>query len=370
MSEEKVSANALSHPVTKRKAGNHTPQVHCQDTARNRSVVALLPQLQEAFRPTPWLFNAHAQVIYHSLRAGKKEAGRYNHRNELTMSDGGRTALVWRDHDLPADTPTIVVMHSLNGSPQGAARLVDLLNRITGWRIVLCVRRGHAGLPLTTPRFSMFGSTDDLREQLQAIRTRVPQSPLFGVGVSAGSAELVRYLGEEGAAAPFRATFAYCPGYDTDTGFDNVHPFYSRTLARRLVKQFITPNLTALAQLETLPHLQNARELKEFQNNSYELAGYDCFDDYARAINPTLTYQNIKTPLMLLNAEDDPVCHISNAGPYLDRVKRMANIILVTTATGSHCAFYEGWTARSWSGRLIADYFLAMQYTENGADRR
>jgi predicted alpha/beta-fold hydrolase len=60
--------------------------------------------------------------------------------------------------------------------------------------------------------------------------------------------------------------------------------------------------------------------------------------------------------MMVLNAEDDPVCNIQNIAPYLDAMRNMSNLILVTTAHGSHCAHYEGWRAKSWASRLIGQY--------------
>ena len=56
--------------------------------------------------------------------------------------------------------------------------LVRDLRLMTGWRVVLCLRRGHADLKLTTPRLSIVGSTDDLREQISLVRERF-KSPHF-----------------------------------------------------------------------------------------------------------------------------------------------------------------------------------------------
>ena len=69
-------------------------------------------------------------------------------------------------------------------------------------------------------------------------------------------------------------------------------------------------------------------------------------------------FANIRTPLLVLNAEDDPVCKIDNLYPYLPLIEKMPNVLVVTTAKGSHCAYYEGWGARSWAHRLMANYFL------------
>ncbi|HET8730452.1 MAG TPA: alpha/beta fold hydrolase [Moraxellaceae bacterium] len=342
--------------------GGHRPQLHWHDNARNRHIVAALPQLHDAFRPTPWLFNAHAQLIFHGLRKKGQSQPLYDRHDRLTMRDGGQTALAWCGYELPAETPTIVVLHTLTGSPQSMAELVQDLRRETGWRIVVCLRRGHAGLPLPVPRLNILGCTDDLREQLQHIRTHFPASPLYAVGSSAGSGLLARFLGEEGETSPFRAAFAYCPGYNTDDGFDKAHPFYSRIMAKKLVRKFITPHLESLVHLANTARLQAADNLGDFHREMYELAGYSTYEEYAAASNPMRVFAAIRTPLMILNAEDDPVCRIDNVVPYLDTMRQMPDIILVTTATGSHCAHYEGWSAQSWSGRLMARYFTAMHH--------
>lgn len=336
------------------------PRLYFHNNPTNHRVVSALTQLHEDFRPTPWLFNAHLQLILHNARKGRGAAS-YDHSERLVMADGGCTALVWRGHALPATTPTIVILHTLAGSPESMAELVEDLHAVTGWRIVLCLRRGHAGLPFDIPRMNILGSTDDLREQLAVIRQRFPESPLYGVGSSAGSGLLVRYLGEEGDASPFRASFAYCPGYNTDEAFDKAHPFYSRVMVRKLIRQFIRPHAHKLASMATARDLERAGNLADFHRHMFELAGYGSYDDYSAASNPMRVFSTITTPLMILNAEDDPVCRIGNVEPYLDAMQKMPNVILVTTAQGSHCAHYEGWVPRSWSGRLIGNYFRVMQ---------
>lgn len=335
------------------------PDVHCHDNPQSQHVVHSLRQLHESFRPTPWLFNTHLQLIF--LNARKKQGEQFYDRIEpMTMSDGGHTAMAWRGYDLPAATPTVVVLHTITGSPQSMRELVQDLQQSTGWRVVLCVRRGHADLPLPTPKINILGSTDDLREQLAVIRQQFPESPLYGVGSSAGSGLLVRYLGEEGDAAVFRAAFAYCPGYNTDNAFDHAHPFYSRLMAKKLVKQFITPHVQKLAHLPSVLKLAVARDLADFHRNMYELAGYESYAAYVEASNPMRVFSTITTPLMILNSEDDPVCRIENVEPYRAAMAQMPNVILVTTAQGSHCAHYEGWSAKSWAGRLMGEYFLTL----------
>lgn len=353
VSEERTKSRSSAQ------AAPRLPRVHCHDNPENRAIVAALAQLREPYRPTPWLFNEHLQLAAVTARRKKTEVG-FCRKESLIMDDGGHTALVWRGYDLPATTPTIVVLPTIAGTWQSMGELVDDLARGTGFRIVLCLRRGHGDLPLTTPRINILGSTDDLRVQLARIRESFPDSPLYAVGSSAGSGLLTRYLGEEGEDAPIEAAFSYCPGYDTDEVFDLAKPFYSRYMARKLVRQFITANADKLAHLETSARLSAAETLAEFHRHAYELAGYPSYAEYTAASNPMRVFESVKKPMMILNAEDDPVCRIENVHPHLDTIARMPNLVLVTTHRGSHCAHYEGWSPRSWAGRLIASYFVAM----------
>lgn len=339
-----------------------TPTVLCKPTPMNEAVVKSLDQLREAFRPTPWLFNAHTQLFLVNFRVKANSSNPvYDHSESLVMPDGGVTALYWCGYSLPEETPTVVVLHTLTANPDSMSELVSDLHAYTGWRVVLCLRRGHGDLLLTTPRMNILGCTEDLRFQLDCIESLFPHSPLYGVGASAGSGLLVRYLGEEVYKARFKASFAYCPGYDTRVGFEKIQPFYSRYMAKGLIKQFIEPNWEQISHLDNAERLRDPTDLADFHRNLYPLAGFASYEDYEKACNPMRVFRKISKPIMLLNSKDDPVCRIENIDPWLDEMLDMPNVILVTTDAGSHCAHYEGWSPKSWSTRLIANYFLGIE---------
>lgn len=354
--------SAIYPDILRSTSKNRRPQLSYANSLENQQIIQSLSLLHEDFIPTPWLSNSHTQMIFYSLRKVKYkqnhlEASLYDYREQLTMRDGGLTALYWYGYDLPPNTPTIVVLHTITGSPESMAELVRDLHSHTGWRIVLCLRRGHGDLQLKTPRLNLLGCTHDLREQLDIIRIRFAKSPLYAVGSSAGSGLLVRYLGEEGHAAAFVASFAYCPGYDSAKSFNQIHPTYSRMMTKKLIKQFIQPNQALISHLSTAKSLEKSADLATLYKELYQLAGYGSYAEYDLATNPTHVLPDIRTPLMVLNAEDDPICRITNLDPWRETMEAMPNIILITTAEGSHCAHYEGWSARSWSARLIGNYF-------------
>ncbi|RZG80414.1 YheT family hydrolase [Acinetobacter venetianus] len=338
--------------------GAEQPKMYYDPNGKIKNTLEKLPQLREKYRPTPWLSNTHLHLLYFDVIRKKTIKLEYDRVDQLTMQDGGITAIAWYGYDLPAETPTVVIMHTITGTPESMRELVKDLHEYTGWRIALCLRRGHAGLPMPVPRISLFGSTSDLREQLLHIQSLFPQTELYAVGSSAGTGLLVRYLGEQGSDTPFKAAFAMCPGYNTEIGFKNVHPFYSKMMTKKLFKYFIQPYQDMWNQVSSIEKVLATTNLEEFEKVYFEMAGYQDYQSYCQAINPIYVFENIKIPLMILNAEDDPVCSIKNLEPYKDAIQKMDNIAVVTTKKGSHCGFYEGWKGTSWAAKLISNYFI------------
>lgn len=355
--------NQLTQTWLDQVTGAEVPTLYYDPNGQVKQLLDELPQLKQKYRPTPWLSNTHAHLLYFDLIKKQTIHLKYDAIEQLKMADGGITAIAWHGLHLPETTPTIVLMHTITGSPESMRELVRDLHAHTGWRIALCLRRGHANLPMPVPKMSIFGSTDDLREQIRHIQNKFPNSALYAVGSSAGTGLLVRYLGEEGQKTPFKAAFALCPGYDTELGFKNVHPFYTKVMTKKLFKAFIYPYAETWKYTASLEQVLATKSLQEFQSHYFELAGYSSFEAYNQATNPIFVFENVKIPLMILNAEDDPVCNIRNFEPYKEMIQKMPNMMVVTTKKGSHCGFYEGLNTQSWSARLISDY-LMLQHQE------
>lgn len=345
------------------------PELVYQNNPQNRQLLENLPRLQRPFRPTPWMFNTHLQLLALGLKKGLAPALQYDLSEQLTMADGGTTALHWLGLNLPAQVPTLLILHTITGSPHSMRSTVRDLQRLTGWRVVLCQRRGHGDLPLTSPKINTMGDTGDLREHIRSIQQRFPDSPLYAMGISAGTGLLVRYLGEQGADTPLRAAMAYCPGYDINVAFARSRPFYSRMMAKKLIRQFVSRNQGQFGHLPSYSSSSNARDLHELHQNLYEMAGYASREAFFADLNPVTSMRRLAIPLLILNAADDPVCHIQNVYEHRDIVGQIPQVILAITARGSHCAYFEGWRAQPWAHRLSADYFKAVNrlHTEKQA---
>lgn len=345
------------------RTGALPPELIYSATPENEKIIGGVARLRQRFWPTPWLLNGHLQLLVLGLKKGFAPRLAYDHVDTLTMADGGTTALNWLGSDLPAATPTLLVLHTITGSPHSMRGFVRDLQRMTGWRVVLCQRRGHGDLRLTSPRFNTMGDTEDLRHQLGIIQARYPESPLYAAGISAGTGLLVRYLGEVGESTPLRGAFAYCPGYDISTAFTRAVPFYSRMMARKLLRQFLFPNQAVFQHLESYQRFSEVQSLHDFHMHLAEFAGYRTADEYFADSNPVAVMHNVAIPLLILNAEDDPVCAIANLREQQQAITQIPRVIVAVTERGSHCAHLAGWRAQPWAHNLAAEYLLALHAT-------
>lgn len=328
-----------------------------QDNAENRRVLRDCPTLRSGFTPRPWARNAHAQIGLLLRHEQGAPSVAWDHVERLAMQDGGVVSLQWLGVDDPAARPILLLLPTITGDGDALRELASHARDALGWTVVVCNRRGHAGVPLATPRFNTMGNVGDLRAQIAHVREARPDAPLYAIGVSAGSGLLARYLGET-PDTPVRAAAMHCPGYDLEDLFDYAHPFYSRLMATRVKRHFLEPNATVLAEHPGFRACAASRDLSEFHQRAHGLAGFATRSDYLRASNPMGVAHDITIPMLVLNAEDDPVCRLH----MVERVRHsligaLPHGILAVTRYGSHCAHRYGVRRRtSWAHRVLVEY--------------
>jgi predicted alpha/beta-fold hydrolase len=269
-------------------------------------------------------------------------------------------SIQWAGLDAPEQTPVLVVLHTITGSGDGLRRVIAAIRARLGWVVAACNRRGHAGLKLTAPRINTMGATDDLRRQLAAIESRRPAAALYGLGVSAGSGLLVRYLGEEGAHSRLRSAVALCPAYDLRDAFLYAHRRYDRYLTRKMVEFFLHRNREVLGQIDGYDDCAAATTMVEFHDRLYPLAGFETREAFYLGSNPMEVARDVAVPVLVINAADDPVCVERNVRCHLRDMQQLSRMTLAVTRRGGHCGFFEGLrVADSWADRVIAEYLDA-----------
>lgn len=140
----------------------------------------------------------------------------------ICRADASAVDITPENHDeLPADAPTVVVLHGLTGNSQESyvrnvlAWVVKPVSEggLGGRGVVVNVSgytqaplttqsRGCGGdVPVTTPQLYSAAASCDIHNVAHYLRDRFPQSALHGIGFSLGASILARYLGERGSSS-------------------------------------------------------------------------------------------------------------------------------------------------------------------------
>lgn len=347
---------------------------------------ALEELLEEPFKPNMFCLNQNASTIAGYLR----RLPSITTRREMisTDSQGAQIALDWMEYDealSPAPwgpcTPILLLIHGLNGhSNETYIRYMMLLAHRQGWRAVGFNHRGCGETRLYTPKPYNGACTLDLRAACAHIRRRVPGAPVYAAGFSLGANLLVKYLGEEGAAAPLAGAAAVSSPWNFSKNGSVTHGTtltalgYSLALTHEL-KSHVRRHRPALEGAHPgidVDDVLSTATLREFDERfTVPLGGFRDVADYHEQSRSCDYLGAVRVPLLCLNAEDDPVV----AAGALPRGKFAAHptgqAVLVTTRRGGHIGWGQAGgsplAGASWGERLVMGYLEAVHRAGAGA---
>ncbi len=291
------------------------------------------------YRAPWWLPGGHLQTILPALAPGPRIAWR---RERWDTPDGDFIDLDWAG----GGEPLLALFHGLEGGTASHyARAIAASALARGWRCVVPHFRGCSGEPNLKARAYHSGDSEELDWILRRLK------PDFAVGVSLGGNVLLKWLGEQGAAARLRRAVAVSAPLDLAAAGRALDRGFNRQIYTRSFLSTMKRN--AFAKLERFPGLFNATRVRaattlyEFDDAvTAPLHGFRDADDYwARASSaPWLEY--IRVPTLVLNARNDPF--LPEAA--LERATRRAAsaVLLEFPREGGHVGFpgRRGWLAR------------------------
>ncbi|GAA4321263.1 alpha/beta fold hydrolase [Pigmentiphaga soli] len=333
--------------------------------------------------PTPrWLPEGHSQTIYAALCASHHRVGFARERVETPDGDfidldwtapglvpgpapaGGIAAALAARKPSPRGADALALFHGLEGSSASHyAQAIAQHFRSRGWTVVVPHFRGCSGEPNRLPRAYHSGDSAELGFMLETVRQRAPDARWHAAGVSLGGNVLLKYLGEQGAAAGWLAAAAGISapldltvgGHALGHGFVNRRlytPMFLRTLkSKTLQKAQKFPGTVDVIRVA------NARDLKEF-DDAYTAPthGFRNADDYwARASSKPLL-GGIAVPTLVLNARNDPFL----PAHCLPEPKDASDAVLLHQPRhGGHVGFATGRfpTSLGWLPARLATFF-------------
>jgi predicted alpha/beta-fold hydrolase len=314
------------------------------------------------FTPAWWLRGTHAQTLWPYLFGNRAVPALTPER--LSLPDGDFVDLCWTpEDDVDAAAPVVAVFHGLEGSIRSpyAARIMAAVHK-QSWCGVFMHFRGCSGEPNRGRGSYHSGHTVDIAYLLDALRLRFPRSRLFAVGYSLGGNALLKYLGEQGPAAPLHAAAAVSVPFSLADGALRLNRGLSRIYQHHLIRllQHKVLRKVGLGRLDYAPN--EVARLKTFYHFddvvTAPLHGFAGADDYYAQCSSRQYLRDICIPTLILHARDDPFmtpASIPGEGELSDQVR------LELSDRGGHVGFISGglpWRPDYWLERRLLSYFM------------
>lgn len=267
---------------------------------------------ETGFEAPAWLRNRHAQTLFTSSPLCRVPAPRWR-REVVELPDGDIVAADWLDGERSAteNAPTLVLLHGLEGSSDATyARMMAPQAAARGWRLVVLHARDCGGLANRLPRRYHAGETGDLRWFARRLAERHPCAALIAAGYSLGGNVLLKYLGEEGTASPFRAAAAVCVPFDLQDSADALNAGAARFYRWYLLRKMKAAMKRKFPQADAPFDWQAAVRARDFATFddlvTAPLHGFTGKDHYYNECSSGRYLGGIRTPTLIVNARDDP----------------------------------------------------------------
>jgi len=313
-----------------------------------------LPRIESRFRPAWWLPGHHLPTLWPALFRRRPPLA--IQRERLELPDGDFIDLSWHG---PKGPPVVLLLHGLEGGLDShyARPFLESVAK-QGYRGCLFHFRGCSGEPNRLPRSYHSGDTGDL-EQVVSHILGSGQRLHAAAGFSLGGNLLLKWLGEQGEAAPVQRALAVSVPFllaraadRLDRGFSRV---YQAHLLRSLKRKYREKFSRIPSPLEVdLEGIHNFRQWDE--EVTAPLHGFAGADDYYRRCSCRRFLPAIRRPTLILHDRNDPFLWpdaIPADGELPDQVR------LELTRGGGHAGFVYGFVpgvSRYWSCRRLVEW--------------
>ncbi|KAL3663798.1 hypothetical protein V7S43_011212 [Phytophthora oleae] len=347
-----------------------TPKLVFKSTPKNERLLAKCEHLvTKKFYPLWYLFNGHLQTLQLSWANEMEPTPAIGYERQLLdMPDGGVVSLDWAllpsattdakttlEQRIDAYVKTVLILPGLTGgSGEHYIRsAVESLNSL-GWQCVVLNSRGCQHTPLRTPHLFCIAYTDDLRFVARYLTDKYnfTSEAFIGLGFSMGSNVMVKYLGEDGNQARLTAAISVGNPFDMHNCSKNIEGplfnrltysralsaglsdlFFNRSNAHEMFRDYPGLDLEALKNVKKVSEFDELFTIKHFN--------YKSVDEFYHDGSCITRLPKVTVPLLCLNAEDDPIS-VATSLPTKEMIEANENLILCTTKSGGHLAFYEG----------------------------
>lgn len=263
--------------------------------------------------------------------------------------------------ETPAEHPTLILLHGLEGSSDSGYMLGAADKAFyAGFNVLRVNQRNCGGTEDLTPTLYNSGLSCDMQAIVRELIDSDGLPEIFAVGFSMGGNLVLKMAGEFGDSAPreLRAVAGICPSCDLAACADAIGEVRNRVYERRFVKLLKARMLRKAAlfpERYEINGLKKIRSVREFDDAiTAKFCGFRDADDYYARSSALGLLAEIRLPTLILVAQDDPMIPFCS----FDAAKLAANphIALETPRYGGHCGFIASKRVgeRFWAeGRIV-----------------
>lgn len=317
------------------------------------------------FRPRfPW-WGGDLQTLANFIARPLKDLAPHKS-EELTVDlrdgTGDRLVCALDRPSVPSEgRPLTILVHGLTGS-QESSYIISMARCLldAGGRVLRLNLRGAGPSRATCGGQYYAGRSQDLRALLANLPADLKTDGVRVVGYSLGAAMLLKYLGEEGEAAPLLAAAAICAPIDLSATCRRMLERRNFIYHRHLLGQMKIEATSPGAKLEGSERaaILGSRTIREYDEVFIAPRhGFAGADDYYERCKPLRFMGDIRVPTLVLAALDDPWI----PGALYSSYHWTGNKALLPLLPlhGGHVGFHGSGSLVPWCDQAVAKFFEA-----------
>lgn len=263
-----------------------------------------------------WLPGGHAQTIWSAKFAQTHQPHRAPQwrRERWNTPDGDFIDVDLGQYSVPSHAPLVVLFHGLEGNAQSHyVQAMATVAQQRSWAFALVHFRGCSGEINVAPRAYHSGDHQEIDWVLRRIAQEHPHGSRRAVGISLGGNALMRWAGEQGAAAApvVDSVVSVCSPLDLAASGHAIGRGFNRWVYTPRFLKTMKPK--AIEKWRQYPGLFNleaalrARDLYDFDNAfTAPIHGFKNTDDYWSRAAAKPHMHGIRIAALAINAVNDP----------------------------------------------------------------
>ncbi len=297
-----------------------------------------MPIINSKYHRRPWyFFNGHFETIIPSLFY--EVNGTSYERERLELADGDFLDLDWVRNE---NKRLMVLSHGLEGSADRhyIKRPAHFFSE-RGWDILAWNNRSCSGEMNRLPRFYHHGATEDIAAVIdRGLAEEYDEIVLMGYSMGAGMQQ--KYLGERKPDNRIKGAISFSVPCNVQNSAEmlkiGANRIYENRFISKLKQKIVekSKQINVPVDLDVIKKVKNFKEFDEAFTLKVHTEYKDANDFYSR-ITSDQFLPNIKIPLLIVNALNDPM--LGEPCYPIELAKQSENIYLEMPEKGGHVGF-------------------------------